>query len=478
MPVLNKMKKYKTNYIPIKPVMKDESTTSNNIQILEDIFVRQFKFKEDDSTFASVIRLIYGDLKTWSRMQSVKELRRGISEQSFDRFDWILPGLGLWHLRFNMLQLIHKIHWGEAQPVDPSTLQYAADRWGRARVVQPNDFQALEDLIIQSYQARIVGTWIRFLRKDGYAPQRIEATISWLTAQTCGQDGTWMNMLGRISRKLHAELPSTSIDMLPPTLDQQFQNHQNFCDHVESYLTLRYAIKYADIGLLRHALRHATVIFQASVAGTPKYAQALLYTLHAIDSSAATIRLQESILMNSLVNLRGDEESSFETARLLEILNNNLKMFQHERSYFSKYSDTLLENWALNGPYLMKLKEIVEFYFGRVNSSRHPAKSAAEDVWGMATALAHKSLCKRSYDRFSTNPTANLYVEGLKKLGENVLKYNQQYLSEEISKEISTDDLEGKYEAEPDFVNETKQVPDSPIISMARLEISGGMFFD
>ena len=37
MPVLNKMKKYKTNYIPIKPVMKDESTTSNNIQILEDI---------------------------------------------------------------------------------------------------------------------------------------------------------------------------------------------------------------------------------------------------------------------------------------------------------------------------------------------------------------------------------------------------------------------------------------------------------
>ena len=30
----------------------------------------------------------------------------------------------------------------------------------------------------------------------------------------------------------------------------------------------------------------------------------------------------------------------------------------------------------------------------------------------------------------------------------------------------------------PIFVNETKQVPDSPVISMARLEISGGMFFD
>ena len=78
---------HKTRYYPLKPVMKDESTTSNNIQILEDIFIRQFKLSSDDPTFARTARLIFGDLKTWSRMHSVKELRDDVAARSFDRFD-------------------------------------------------------------------------------------------------------------------------------------------------------------------------------------------------------------------------------------------------------------------------------------------------------------------------------------------------------------------------------------------------------
>ena len=131
--------------------MKDESTTSNNIQIVKDIYVRQFNMEETKPEFETTLRLVGGDLKTWSRIQSAKQLRSDISEQAFDRFDWLLPSLGLWHLRLNMLQLIHKAHWGNIKPADSSTLQYAADRWDRSQVVQPNNFQALEDLIIHSY---------------------------------------------------------------------------------------------------------------------------------------------------------------------------------------------------------------------------------------------------------------------------------------------------------------------------------------
>ena len=57
------------------------------------------------------------------------------------------------------------------------------------------------------------------------------------------------------------------------------------------YLTLRYTIKYKNIGLLRHALRHTAVIFQAAAAGVLKYANAFFYTLYLIDSPAATLRL-------------------------------------------------------------------------------------------------------------------------------------------------------------------------------------------
>jgi hypothetical protein len=84
-------------------------------------------------------------------------------------------------------------------------------------------------------------------------------------------------------------------------------------------------------------------MFQVSVAKILKYAHALLHILHVIDSSTATLRLQNCILMNDLVNLRDADDSNFEIDRLLELLNNNLKIFQQERSYYSLFSDSLLE---------------------------------------------------------------------------------------------------------------------------------------
>ncbi|KAL2051285.1 hypothetical protein ABVK25_008534 [Lepraria finkii] len=150
--------------------------------------------------------------------------------------------------------------------------------------------------------------------------------------------------------------------------------------HVEVYLTLRHAIKYTDIGLLRYALRHIAVVFQAEAAETPKYAHALLYIIYLTNSPAATIRLQEAVLANSLVNLQGDADSYFKLDRLLELCNNSLKAFQQERSYFSKHSDRLLEHWVLNIPYFQDLKAAVEFSFGKPQSARHASKSAAEDI--------------------------------------------------------------------------------------------------
>ena len=475
MPILKKLKKYQARYLPLKPVMKDESTTSNNIQILEDIYGRQFQMKDNNPVFATALRLVGGDLKTWSRIQSAKHLRCEVSERPFDRFDWLLPGLGLWHLRLNMLQLIHRIHWGEVKPADPSTLQYAADRWGRSRVVQPNDFQALEDLIIHSYQSRVVGIWIRCLRREKLNPRRIEEITPWLKAQTSGTSGSWSLMLNQISSMIHASLPTVAIDTQAPTRDQEFHNHQKYCALVEIYLTLRYAIKYADIGLLRHALRDTAIVFQAAAARAPKYGHALLYTLHLVDSPAATMRLQECVLTNSLVNLEGAEDSNFELDRLLELLNNNLKAFQQERSYYSKDSDTLLEHWALNGPYFLELKRAVESSFGRPKSGKHPAKSASEDVWSMALNLAHKSLGRVVGDRFSFNPATDLFTEGLSRLGENVLKYNQQYV-QDLSTIDDDDGNEGLEEPADAF--EINQIPASPIISANPPEALGAMFVD
>jgi len=59
------------------------------------------------------------------------------------------------------------------------------------------------------------------------------------------------------------------------------------CAHVKTYLILRYAIKYANIDLLRYALHHTTVMFQTEIAETLKYEQTLLYIFHLTDSTIA-----------------------------------------------------------------------------------------------------------------------------------------------------------------------------------------------
>ena len=324
MPVIHLLKKHKTRVFPLEPIMKNESTTSNNIQIIENIFAQQFGMQSNDPIFTHGMRLVSGDLKTWSRIRSAKDLRAGTARDSFDGFSWVLPTIGLWHLRFNMLQLLHRIHWGAVKPASPSTLQWAADRWARSNVAQAASFQELEELIIHSYQARVLGVWIRCVRAEKCGTDRFTDTQPWLNAQT---ERSWLGTLRRISNALATPQTTAGHESRLPITDEEFYNHQVFCSHVEIYLTLRHAIKYADIGLLRYSLRQCAVIFQSKEASTPMYGRALLYTLHLVDSPASDPQLQDFILANSLVNLRGAADSNFELDRLLELLNNSLKIF-------------------------------------------------------------------------------------------------------------------------------------------------------
>lgn len=52
-------------------------------------------------------------------------------------------------------------------------------------------------------------------------------------------------------------------------------------------MTLCYAIKNEDIGLLRHAMREVGIIFQALAVSKPKYTRVMLKQLHIFDTQAA-----------------------------------------------------------------------------------------------------------------------------------------------------------------------------------------------
>ena len=100
--------------------------------------------------------------------------------------------------------------------------------------------------------------------------------------------------------------------------NDHWNNHVRFCRAMELYMTLCHAIKHGNTGLLRHALREVAVILQAPAASKPKYARALLWQLHIIDTKAADPILQEAYLANTLVNLQGLPNTFYEMDLLLE----------------------------------------------------------------------------------------------------------------------------------------------------------------
>ena len=150
-PEIDVLSNHRTDWQSIRPIMKDESSVANNIDIIEDMFRKQFRIDDTHGDYKTGIRLLSGDLKTWALIQSARALRMQASSKRADSLEWIVPILGLWHVRFNMIRLIHEIHWGGPREVDTSTLQLHADRLQRHQVVDPSkNFSLVERVYYQS----------------------------------------------------------------------------------------------------------------------------------------------------------------------------------------------------------------------------------------------------------------------------------------------------------------------------------------
>lgn len=138
--------------------------------------------------------------------------------------------------------------------------------------------------------------------------------------------------------------------------NDHWNNHVRFCMVMEPYMTISYAVKHGDIGLLRHAMREVCIILQAPSASKPKYARAMLRQLHIFDTDASTPQLQEAYLANSLVNPRGLPHTFYEIDLLLEHQNGEFKRFRTDRGSSLQETDQMFRQHALSVDALRKVR--------------------------------------------------------------------------------------------------------------------------
>jgi hypothetical protein len=93
---------------------------------------------------------------------------------------------------------------------------------------------------------------------------------------------------------------------------------------METYKTLKYAIKHCDMGLIKRVIARCCLLFHRS--GKFKYAFLSLYITWLTQTNAASKELQNAILANSLVNLQGTDDGWFEIDRLNKFFNLQIKI--------------------------------------------------------------------------------------------------------------------------------------------------------
>jgi hypothetical protein len=95
----------------------------------------------------------------------------------------MLPIPVLFHLKMNLLKLILQTHFG-GQSTDQSSLYYAINFWARKRIARKRaEFHTLEELIIHSFRARIVGLLIAKYRSQASVNTQSLAELELLLRQ-------------------------------------------------------------------------------------------------------------------------------------------------------------------------------------------------------------------------------------------------------------------------------------------------------
>jgi hypothetical protein len=428
--------------IPLGPMMFDESTNEGTVGIFNNIFEQQIKIPDDDPQWENNIFLVFGDALTTSRVHTWKA-DASVDSSAFGNGRWVLPIFGLWHLRYNFIQLICQEHWGGDRD-DMSTLHRTWHSVYTSRKFDPKLFQVASDLVGHAFQSRILAILIRYLHQEhshtfpetDFMPDKKEV-LTWLRelkAEGLHDLISWI----REQLDINAYMAKPREER-----DDEWLNHLHFVHNVFPYMVLTDAIKHSDIGLLRLSIKWTLVIF-AAADNRWLYRRELCYYYWLTNTPAAIPRLQECILFESLINRQGKQDSYYEMDRAVELLNLYLRIIKTTRKTSSINVEKLLNRYARTANFLMKLRDVFGEAFKHGVNGYHQSKPLADHLWILASNLWERVGRCRSIEvvpgRGSVTHTRHLFAEGQLSLAATVDKFNEW----RRHYNLTGDDIEGK----------------------------------
>lgn len=456
-PSVERLDRRKTPHFGLGPILENEGTLRGTISVIDKIFQSQLGLQAPVD-FTGNIYLAYGDQKTVSLINSVKRDRKD-SRNSYDQYRWLLPIPGLFHWRMNFIDMIYDVYSGPDKGWAPlTTLRHNQLYMGYVQG-HKTPFHHKEELATRSFEARITAMFYNRIRPSCRCNDRSEVDryIAKLSPST------FMNHVEAIRESVfkvepapeseseevedededeeeeeeaEAEAGARAESPTMATVDQEFIAHCRFIQQMETYMSLKYAIKHADIGIIERIFARCCLLFHGSK--KRKYASLSLYMTWLTHTAATSPELRTALLANGLVNLRGANDGWFEMDRLNEFFNLHMKNLMIDRRSSSQSPDQLFRQVALTSSYSTQLRSSWEDAFGKYSNGRHQAKDASEDVYRLAYELHAKNsvrqLARGRKTEFMPKDIVNLAVGDI--LYKNVEKFNEAQFADD-----DTDDL-------------------------------------
>ncbi|KAG8752859.1 hypothetical protein FRC11_007946 [Ceratobasidium sp. 423] len=309
------------------PTMElDEATIKGNIEICRTIF-KELGFDTSTPEFAKFVRLLAGDQLTVSRLRAIAKNRMG-HESGYESFEWLVPVIGLFHLKMAQTQGILDIHLGSSNSSrNPTSLAFQNTILQQKPIPTPTPFHTARDLIQVSLYARIL-----------HCLQLVSETndLSVLTHQLSHLDSQDLknppkrsfDRLRQLAQRIYQEHASTlKVYHLRKarkaggegsnTGDMIFEDSSLFIRDALELQAYTAAIKAGDSGRALLSLKLWALAFRAN--GRSKYAQEMLYLIHNL-THVWPYPLRDIILNNWLLNPTGNPNSHVELDLIQEHL--------------------------------------------------------------------------------------------------------------------------------------------------------------
>ncbi|KAG0011207.1 hypothetical protein BGZ81_002342 [Podila clonocystis] len=275
---------------PIPAMEIDQSSVEGNLEILK--FITACTLVLPANYFDNGKRVIVaGDQLTVSRVEAIQ---RCVDDdvRAFDRMEWALPALQLFHLQMNLCSLILKTHLGESNK--PGSLSFYVARLKRKRISEgSSSFHAADELMRNVFDGMVLRLWQEEL---GIDPSE--------TLEALGANHDTTRMFDQVSTA--AEAIRTRYLVLPEANRKAYGNANTnaalFIQDMLVYIELGDAIKQGDVGRIEAVLGPITIMFQAG--GTKNYAIQLLRLAFDIRHTW-TERRTDAVFSSWLVNTTG-----------------------------------------------------------------------------------------------------------------------------------------------------------------------------